>query len=282
MSDYPNTSDHYTPAIWRVIIHRAADGATNMAIDEAIADAVAAGDAPPTLRFYSWEPGCLSLGYTQPASDADMDCLTEYGWGIVRRLTGGRAILHIDELTYSVAAKSDEPRVAGGVVESYRRLSAGLLAGLVKLGASVQAEKGDGEAHGFKGPVCFEVPSDYEITVDGRKLLGSAQTRRNGIVLQHGALPLYGDLGRICDVLAFYDEGEREDARQRLLRRAITVEEALGEQIGMARAVGAMMSGFCDALNLQLDEGELSASEIARADELRATKYASHEWTHRS
>jgi lipoyl(octanoyl) transferase len=152
----------------------------------------------------------------------------------------------------------------------------------VRLGAAVQAEKGDGEAHGFKGPVCFEVPSDYEITVGGRKLLGSAQTRRNGIVLQHGALPLYGDLGRICDVLAFYDKAEREDARQRLLRRAITVEEALGDEVGLARAVGAMMAGFCDALNLQLEEGELSAAEIARADELRAMKYATDEWTRRS
>lgn len=250
-----------------------------MAIDEAIADAVASGDVPPTLRFYSWEPGCLSLGYTQPVSDADLDCLAEYGWGVVRRLTGGRAILHIDELTYSVAAKSDEPRVAGGVLESYRRLSMGLLAGLQRLGASVQANKGDGEAHGFKGPVCFEVPSDYEITVEGRKLLGSAQTRRNGIVLQHGAMPLFGDLGRICDVLAFYDEAEREDARQRLLRRAITVEEALGEPVGMARAVGALMAGFCDVLNLQLDEGELSQFEIDRAEELRATKYGSEAWT---
>jgi lipoyl(octanoyl) transferase len=282
VSDYPNIDDQYAPAIWRVIIHRAADGPTNMAIDEAIADAVATGDAPPTLRFYAWEPGCLSLGYTQPVSDVDFDGLAANGWGIVRRLTGGRAILHIDELTYSVAARSDEPRVAGGVIESYRRLSGGLLAGLEKLGASVQAEKGDGEAHGFKGPVCFEVPSDYEITVNGRKLLGSAQTRRNGIVLQHGALPLYGDLGRICDALAFYDEAEREDARQRLLRRAITVEEALGEQVGMARAVGAMMAGFCDALNLRLEEGELSASEIARVEDLRATKYAMDKWTHRS
>src|SRR5690606_22324006 len=121
------------------------------------------------------------------------------------------------------AAPNSEPRVAGGVLESYRRLSQGLLAGLQRLGAAVSAEKSAGEAHGFKGPVCFEVPSDYEITVSGRKLLGSAQTRRSGIVLQHGALLLYGDLSRICDALAFYDEEEREDARRRVCSRAITL-----------------------------------------------------------
>src|SRR5205814_2575613 len=129
--------DEYLPAVWRVIIHRAADGPTNMAIDEAIADSVAAGAVPPTLRFYAWEPACISLGYTQPVTDVDFDSLHAHGWDVVRRLTGGRAILHVDELTYSVAAPSDEPRVAGGVIESYRRLSAGLMAGLAKLGAEV-------------------------------------------------------------------------------------------------------------------------------------------------
>src|SRR5947207_8096194 len=96
----------YAPAIWRVIIQRAADGPTNMAIDEAIADSVAAGDVPPTLRFYAWEPACLSLGYTQPATDVDFERLASKGWGVVRRLTGGRAVLHIGELTFFGAALS--------------------------------------------------------------------------------------------------------------------------------------------------------------------------------
>jgi len=276
--------ENYPPALWRVIIQRAADGPTNMAIDEAIAEAVGAGLVPPTLRFYAWEPACLSLGYSQPVTDVDFDRLNRQGWDVVRRLTGGRAILHVDELTYSVVAPVNEPRVEGGVVESYRRLSRGLLAGLERVGASVHAEKStDGEAHSFKGPVCFEVPSDYEITVQGRKLLGSAQTRRNGIVLQHGALPLFGDLGRICDALYFDGEDEREDAQARVRQRAITLEEALGEEISMARAVRALMAGFCEALKLSLDdESPLTPEEIARAEELRATKYTSQEWTERN
>jgi lipoate-protein ligase A len=275
------TAEDYTPATWRVIIHPAMDGMANMAIDEAIAEAVGARRVPPTLRFYAWEPACLSLGYAQPVADVDTDRLREQGWDVVRRLTGGRAILHVDELTYSVAVPMDEPRVEGGVVESYRRLSTGLLTGLELLGAAVHADRAAEEAHGFKGPVCFEVPSDYEITVEGRKLLGSAQTRRADVVLQHGALPLGGDITRVCDALAFPDEAERKAARGRVRARAVTLSEALGHRVGMAQAVGALMAGFCEALNLTLDEGIITPAEQARAEELRSTKYAAEEWTNR-
>jgi lipoate-protein ligase A len=175
-----------------------------------------------------------------------------------------------------------DPRVAGGVVESYRRLSAGLLAGLRHLGAGVEADRKAKEAHGQQGPVCFEVPSDYEITVNRRKLLGSAQTRRSEVVLQHGALPLEGDLGRICDVLVFGSEEEREEARSRVRGRALTLSEALSEPISTARATGALMAGFCEALNLQLEEGELTAWERTKTAELIAEKYGTEEWNRRN
>jgi lipoate-protein ligase A len=281
VDDYSTVPDVYPRALWRVIIHRPADGAMNMAIDEAITEGVRDGRVPPTLRFYAWEPACLSLGYAQPVSDVDFSCLAARGWEVVRRLTGGRAILHTDELTYSIAVPIDEPRVAGGVVESYRRLSRGLMLGLDQLHAPVQSNKSADGARGFKGPVCFEVPSDYEITANGRKLLGSAQTRRGEVVLQHGALPLTGDLSRICDVLSFESEMDRGKAKQRVLARAITLEEALGRRISMARAVGALMTGFAEALNLEFEEASLSEMEMARAEELRATKYTTKEWTHR-
>jgi lipoate-protein ligase A len=274
-------SESYPLAHWRVIVDGPMDGPANMAVDEAIAQAVAAQNAPSTLRFYAWEPGCLSLGYAQPAADVHIDQLRAHGWDVVRRLTGGRAILHIDELTYSVVTPLDDPRVEGGVVESYRRLSRGLMAGLEKLGAAVSAGKADGSARGFDGPVCFEVPSDYEITSRGKKLLGSAQTRRGGIVLQHGALPLFGDITRICDVLVFAGDAAREEARSHLLSRAITLEEALGRRVGMESVVEAMIGGFRDALCLTLQPGDLSPVERKRAEFLRETKYASADWTER-
>lgn len=257
------------------------DGATNMAVDEAVAEHVGAGQAPPTLRFYTWEPACLSLGYAQRVSDVDRERLHAHGWHVVRRLTGGRAILHVDELTYSVSTPIDEPRVEGGVVESYRRLSQGLLAGLQILGAAVHAERAAEGARGFSGPVCFEVPSDYEITAQGKKLLGSAQTRRSGMVLQHGALPLFGDITRICDALAFASDAERDTARERVRTRAITLEEAMGSRLDFPQVAAAITQGFAQALNLTFEEGVLSLREHARAEKLRATKYATAEWNER-
>ena len=107
-----------------------------MALDEAILRAVSAGQVPPTLRLYAWEPACLSLGRAQPLADVDLQAVRATGFDLVRRPTGGKAILHVDELTYSVVAPQEDPRVAGGIVESYRRLSAGLVCGLEQLGVT--------------------------------------------------------------------------------------------------------------------------------------------------
>jgi lipoate-protein ligase A len=257
-----------------------------MAIDDAILRAVAEGLAPPTLRFFGWTPPCLSLGYAQPAGEVDRQRLARFGYGLVRRPTGGRAILHTDELTYSVIAPMDEPRVRGGVVESYQQLSAGLLAGLARLGLNVRADKeyGPAEAGMAKGPVCFEVPSNYEITVGAgqpRKLLGSAQVRKQGVVLQHGTLPLTGDIGRICDALVFDSEAERQRVRHRVHTRATTVAEVIGREVSWDEAAAALTQGFAAALNLVLQEGPLTPAEITLAEQLRAEKYATEAWNAR-
>ena len=250
-----------------------------MAVDEAILRAVAAGLVPPTLRLYAWEPPCLSLGRAQKVSDADLGALQSAGFDLVRRSTGGKAILHADELTYSVVTPQGEARVAGGIVESYRRLSAGLVRGLERLGVpNLTADRRSsppppGGAGGGSGPVCFEVPSDYEITVGGRKLVGSAQMRSRGVVLQHGTLPLYGDITRICALLA-----ARPDPIQ-VHARALTVTDALGRTVTWDLAAGALAAGFAETLNLQFEAGALTAEERAWAVELQSEKYATAEWT---
>lgn len=275
----------YPPATWRLLRSYPADGATNMAIDEAILHAVAADQAHPTLRCYAWEPPCLSLGRGQKGSDVDLEALKATGYGLVRRPTGGKAILHIDELTYSVIAPESDPRMAGGVVTSYRRLSAGLMRGLEQLGAhdvtakdhqagrnrEPQARKGRSRI----GPVCFEVPSDYEITSQERKLIGSAQMRAQGTVLQHGAIPLYGDIARICSFLVSRPDPDGVRAR------ATTVEEVLGRRVTWDEAADAMAAGFAEALNLRLEPGALTEEEKTQAQRLREAKYATGEWTHR-
>ena len=162
----------YDKTIWRLIEHPATNGAWNMAVDEAILESVYTGESLPTLRLYAWEPACLSLGYGQPYAEVNTDTLNANNWDIVRRPTGGRAILHVDELTYAVIAPQTDPRVAGGVLTSYLRLSCALLRSLQILGLDPKAkEKHSNQPAKNKNPVCFEVPSNYEITVNGKKLI---------------------------------------------------------------------------------------------------------------
>ena len=292
-----------------------------MAVDEAVLHALADGLGQPTLRFYQWDPPCLSLGYNQPWAEVDEAACARLGYTWVRRPTGGRAILHTDELTYSVLVPVEDPRVAGGIVESYRRLSTGLLAGLRNLGAEVfQAQMG-AMANPDQGAVCFDTPSHYEITVTGRKLVGSAQVRRRGVVLQHGTLPLRGDLGRIFGCLrapepspaapnaglprpgarhgfppgqANVPAGSLESlqgqpalapalpaGRDWLLERACTLEQALGRPVSFGEATRALADGFAAALNLRLEPGELTGYERSLAGRLREEQYASHNWNRR-
>lgn len=271
-------------ATWRLLRHPAARGARNMAVDAAILENVVEGMSPPTLRFYDWDPACLSLGFAQNFADVDEELCAARGWDVVRRPTGGRAILHTDELTYSVIGPSDEPRLAGGVLESYKRLSEGLMHSLKLLGLPVEQHpmhqsNGLGD---LDNPVCFEVPSDYEITLYGKKIIGSAQARRKGGVLQHGSLPLFGDIARITHILRYPSEERRRAAAERVRARAATVEEGLGRRVTFAEAQDAFVRGFSEALNIHFEEGELTEAEEAAAERWLGERYGAAAWTQRS
>jgi lipoate-protein ligase A len=255
-----------------------------MAADESILEHVGRGVARPTLRLYGWAPACLSLGHAQPFSDVDMARLRARGWEMVRRPTGGRAILHTDELTYSVIGPNDEPRLAGSVLESYNRLACALLRAVRALGLDALSNPSGADLagqHGTSNPVCFEVPSAYEITVRGKKLIGSAQARRKEGVLQHGSLPLVGDLSRITEVLVFPDEAARREAARRLLARATTVETPLGRAVSWDEAAQAFIHAFQTEFGLIFEEGDLSESEARRAAEFVDQKYDHPDWMKR-
>ncbi len=275
MTNLDTVSTSYSFTTWRLLNTGHLDGATNMAIDEAVSRAVQANLVPPTLRFFGWNPACLSLGQAQPGTDVDREVCRALGVDVVRRPTGGRAILHTDELTYSVIASDTEPRVVGSIVDSYRRLSEGLLRGLMLMGVPTQqAELPDGHDRDA-GPVCFEVPSNYEIVFGGKKLVGSAQMRKAGVVLQHGTLPLHGDIARISNCLVSKPDVDR------VRQRAATVEAAIGRVIDFEDAARWMAQGMAETLNLDLQVGELVEQERAWADDLRRKKYAADEWTYR-
>jgi lipoate-protein ligase A len=252
-----------------------------MAVDEAMLEHIVRAESAPTLRLYAWQPACLSLGHAQPFADVDRARLQQHGWEVVRRATGGRAILHTDELTYSVTGAEREPVLAGGVLESYNRLAQALLLALKELELPVEMKEGTAGANVAPNPVCFEVPSTYEITVGGKKLIGSAQARKKGGVLQHGSLPLTGDLTRICQALFFEDEAARAATAARLLRRATTVESALGRALRWETAAAAFAAAFETQLGIRFERAELSESETRRAEELVNEKYAHPSWTER-
>lgn len=282
---------------WRLLFTRSSTGAWNMAVDESILEHIYRGESKPTLRLYSWNPPCLSLGHAQPFKDVDVERLRARGWDVVRRLTGGRAILHTDELTYSVTGSADDPVLAGGVLESYNRLARALLFAMRELGLPVEIKE-ESVDHAFSltnknptshtssvtyiNPVCFEVPSTYEITVNGKKLIGSAQARKREGVLQHGSLPLTGDLTRICEALVFENEDARKTAGERLLARATTVASISGVETSWELAAQAFVHGFEAELGIRFENEGLTESERQRADELVREKYAHPDWTERS
>ncbi|MGC9395745.1 MAG: lipoate--protein ligase family protein [Anaerolineae bacterium] len=271
---------NYPPATWRLIREsHPKDGALNMATDEALLREVAARRSPPTLRLYAWSPPAMTLGRGQPFADADVAALTANGITLLRRGTGGTAVLHENELSYTVTVTDDEPRVTGGIVESYRGLSVALLYALEKIGlrnaeASAHAEnRRPRSPDETRSPVCFELPSDYEITVGARKLFGSAQMRIRDGILQHGTLPLSGDIARISAYLTAHPPAERIRAH------AITLREALSRKITWHDVADLLVEGFSATLNLTLIPAPLLPAERRLIDQLMIEKYTNPAWT---
>jgi lipoate-protein ligase A len=260
----------------RVLFSPALDGASNMAIDHALMESVADGHAPVTLRLYAWSPPCLSLGYGQSLKDVDFPRLKQRAWDLVRRPTGGRAILHADELTYSLTFSQNSPLAEGDILTSYRRLSAILQTALEEIGVKTEtAPKPDpGEAQA----VCFVSPGAYEITVGGKKLIGSAQVRRQKAVLQHGSIPLKGDLTRICDVLAYPDENQRRASRLQVQASATTLEAALGRPVSWETVADSLTRAFSALLGSAVYDDTLTPRESLRVEQLKYEVYASDAW----
>jgi lipoate-protein ligase A len=282
MSTATRAEDRVRPRVsWRTLVSGPADGALNMAVDEAILLALAEGMVAPTLRFYAWRPPCLSVGYAQKAAEIiDMQACHNMGYDVVRRPTGGRAVLHVRELAYSVALSQDDPHIAGGVASSYRRLSEGLVTGLRHLGLAVTRDRGRRPVpRSTRTAACFDFPGYSEITVGGRKLIGSAQVRRRGVVLQHGALPLEGTNADIVRVLRLPSGAHRSRLAARLTRTSTTLVEAVGRVVPIEEVIESLAAGFAEALDLELVEGELTPWEWQKACELRECKYATEEFT---
>jgi lipoate-protein ligase A len=233
---------------WRLIIDGDRPGAENMARDVAMLDSVIAGEVLPTLRLYGWSPACLSLGRHQGEDAADGEFCRRHGIDIVKRPTGGRAVLHHLELTYAVAVPLGRGPLPRPLQDAYRMVCSALVRGIRSLG--VDAELTGGEVNvSLPGPQtavpCFEAPAGGEVVVAGRKLVGSAMRNRGGCILQHGAILLDWD-GRL-------QAGAMGLESDSSLRSHVTT---LAEQLGVVPPrediERALVKAFEEALEIEL------------------------------
>lgn len=258
---------------WRLLLDGAADGATNLAVDSVILEAVSERLAPATLRLYRWAPPCLSIGAFQAVARALAQPAGTPGRDWVRRPTGGRALLHDHELTYAVIAPVDDPLVVGGVAAAAQRIAAALAAGLDQLGVpDLAVAPARRRLPRPSGPACYDTASGFEITAGGRKLVGSAQLRRANAVLQHGSLLLSFDRRALAERLAVPDR----EALVAALAAAATALDELLPLPPLEAIARALVAGFRAAVG-PLPRGTLTASERERLPS-RIAFYRSPAW----
>ena len=239
---------------------RVDDAFMNMAIDEALLKLNAEGKSPNTIRFWRWLPSTISIGCFQSVErEVDLEVAKRYGVDVVRRITGGGAVFHDHggELTYSVVCKQGD--VPDDIIESYRLICGGLVHGFERLG--LRAE--------FK-PV-------NDVLGNGKKISGSAQTRRWGSVLQHGTVLIAPDVRRMFELLRVTPEKISDKFIASVFERVTTVERELGRKPSFEEVREAMSKGFEKSLDVKLSEGELTSDELKLAAELEP-KYASDKW----
>ncbi|WP_010284618.1 lipoate--protein ligase family protein [Bacillus timonensis] len=270
--------------VWRFIDSGNCSPEFNMALDEALLDWNSEGKIPPTIRFYGWNPPTLSIGYFQKVErEIDLDAVRKYGLGFVRRPTGGRGVLHDQELTYSVIVSEDHPEMPQTVTEAYRVISEGVLQGFRKLGldAYFAVPKTAEEREGLKNPrsaVCFDAPSWYELVVEGRKVAGSAQTRQKGVILQHGSILLDIDEDKLFNLFKYPSDRVKERMQRNFKNKAVAINALREKRVTIDEAKQAFKEGFEEGLNIVLEPYQLSDEEMKYVYEIAERRYKTDEW----
>ncbi|HEC2154076.1 TPA: lipoate--protein ligase family protein [Staphylococcus delphini] len=271
---------------WHFINTGSHDPYYNMALDEALLNFVSRGEIDPVVRFYTWNPPTLSIGYFQRLSkEIDIDKVKEKGYGLVRRQTGGRGVLHDKELTYSVIVPEAHPDMPQTVTEAYRVISGGLLEGFKSLGfdAHFAVPRSKEEREKLKQPrssVCFDAPSWYELVVEGKKIAGSAQTRQKGVILQHGSILQDVDIDDLFDMFIFKNERLKAKMKEAFVEKAVAINDLSDETVTLAQMEVAFKEGFKKALDIEFKPLELTAAQLEEVKALEE-KYRSEAFLYR-
>lgn len=271
---------------WNFINTGSQDPYYNMAMDEALLNFVSRGEIDPVIRFYTWNPATLSIGYFQRLQkEIDIEKVNEKGFGLVRRQTGGRGVLHDKELTYSVIVPESHPNMPSTITEAYRVISQGLLEGFKNLGFETYfaVPRSKEEREKLKQPrssVCFDAPSWYELVVEGRKIAGSAQTRQKGVILQHGSILRDIDIDELFDMFIFKNDRLKAKMKEAFVEKAVAINDISDTHITLSEMEKAFEEGFKTGLNIEFKPLELSEQQLAEVKELEE-KYRSDDWMFR-
>ncbi|GAA0604144.1 octanoyltransferase LipM [Virgibacillus siamensis] len=252
------------------------DASVNMALDETLLNWHSDGKIPPVLRFYGWKNPSLSLGHFQKESEIDFHNLHKQQCQYVRRLTGGSAVLHDDELTYSIVISEKNPEIPSSIQKAYYLLSKGIIRGFKNLGIDANYAE---DLSGDRSAICFERPAFYEMVADGKKLSGNAQTRKRGVLLQHGAIPLSIDEAMLFDLFVFPNEKVKARKRQAFAQKATAINQLTAQRHTYETVKQAFYEGFRDGLDLQLEPITLSKSQWDEVMELAQTNYSTKQPT---
>lgn len=272
--------------IWNFINTGSKNPYYNMAMDEALLNFVSRGEIDPVIRFYTWNPATLSIGYFQRLQkEIDIDKVKEKGYGLVRRQTGGRGVLHDKELTYSVIVPESHPNMPSTVTEAYKIISQGLLEGFKNLGFETYfaIPRSKDERDKLKQPrssVCFDAPSWYELVVEGRKIAGSAQTRQKGVILQHGSILQDIDIDDLFDMFKFKNERLKAKMKENFVQKAVAINDISNQHITLNEMENAFEAGFKKGLNIDFKPLELTEKQLEEVQELE-DKYRSEAWMYR-
>jgi lipoate-protein ligase A len=260
---------------WRLLSHNVSNIFESMAIDEAIFIDTAQNKKPPTVRFYGTHPAAISIGYFQEMEDINIQKCRGEGIDIVRRITGGKSVFHFNEITYCVVASNNDKIFPNSITGTYEIISKCIARGLSYLGIEAYlAEGGRTPDHQALGACCFSAPSKSELLVRGRKICGSAQTRKKGGFLQHGSLLTSFDARRTAALLLPADALEKSDD----LKKAVTaIDEHIESPINVQDICEKIKMGFITELGIELTEDKLTAAEEEHKNEL-LKKYKSSHW----
>lgn len=248
-----------TKNIWRIVKSIETKGSMQMAIDEAIMNARINNFVPNTLRFYYWNPPCVSIGYFQSLQkEVDVKKAKEQGVDIVRRYTGGGAVFHNKELTYSLVLSENE--VSKDIIKSYKQICESLVIGLKSIGISAE----------FK-PI-------NDIIVNNKKISGNAQTRKQGVVLQHGTILLDVDVKKMFSILKVPSEKIKDKLIEIAEQRVTSIKNELGNNITKKEIESSILKGFEKNFNMTFEESQLSEHELIIAKKLCEEKYSTKKW----